>query len=530
MKAIILATAEINKLAPLTDHLATPLLPILNRPIVELVVEKLVRAGIKDIWISLHHLSGSIEAYLGDGKRWGARINYSLQRQPLGTAGALKWAQAALDETFVVMPGDAVIDFNIAHAIEFHRRHQATATSIVHSPLPNTSAMVHLDAHNTLSMQEPHELALTGAFIFEPAVLAFIPARTQYAIQELVADLGHQNERVVGFETMGFWNSLGTFSNFQTTQDEYLASLMEQPPRIYGVFVSGKQYAPGIWVGRNPVIHPTAKIAAPVVIGDDCFIGKDTEIGPSVVIGNNVIIDDQATLHNCTILNSTFVGKLVNIENRLVSANLMIDTQTGTSIRVADNFLLAANTPLNVGVSLIQIWDRFSALVLAIALMPVFILVGLASLICAGTIIARVPCYGVRPGDSQPTTFNLFRFATHRTNQTSQGLGYWLERLGLDRLFEWWNIARGDLAWVGVAPITPAQAASITEDWQRERFQSPVGWTGLWFTSNVHHTDLDNIFVADTYYVAVRNRRENLGIIWRTPLAWWQRAIQSKEI
>lgn len=131
MQVFLLATDETPKLRPLTEHRPAPLTPIVDRPVIARVLELLARNGLKQAWAGLYRLPADIERYCGDGRRWGVHLDYLLQREMLGSAGALKWAEANLTETFLVLPADVLLDLDIASALVFHRSHGGLATAIL---------------------------------------------------------------------------------------------------------------------------------------------------------------------------------------------------------------------------------------------------------------------------------------------------------------------------------------------------------------------------------------------------------------
>ena len=113
----------------------------------------------------------------------------------------------------------------------------------------------------------------------------------------------------------------------------------------------GLQIADGIWVGRNNAIHPSVRLQPPVFIGDNCRIGREVELGPEAVISQNVIIDDEATIYQSAVLDHTYVGQLVNVENRFVNKKNMIDVETGQNTEVTDHFLLDEAAPTTIGLN-----------------------------------------------------------------------------------------------------------------------------------------------------------------------------------
>src|SRR5215217_7439820 len=140
MHILLLATDEQPKLPLLTEALPTPLVPIVNRPVMAVAVEILARAGNKEMFVSLCNRGGSIASYFGNGSRWGVQIEYLIQREGWGSAGALAWAGNLLTETVLVLPADSIIDLDIDAALAFHRAHGGLATMIVHEPAGRRAA------------------------------------------------------------------------------------------------------------------------------------------------------------------------------------------------------------------------------------------------------------------------------------------------------------------------------------------------------------------------------------------------------
>jgi lipopolysaccharide/colanic/teichoic acid biosynthesis glycosyltransferase len=329
-------------------------------------------------------------------------------------------------------------------------------------------------------------------------------------------------ERVQDFATSGYVNSLASFADYQAAQNDFLASVESAAPRMRDVFITGRRVAPGIWVGRNDAIHPRAQLAPPVCIGDDCFIGDNVELGPNVVIGANVIVDEQATITASTVLENTYVGRLVNLQDRIAAQPFLIDAVTGQATRVVDHFLLAENTPTAIGNVLTRAGDGLIACGALLITLPLAIVLALGALAASGRIIARLPRVGKRANQN----FDLLRFQTRRADGTFNAIGRALNRWELDRWLEWWNVLRGDLAIVGVKPIAPDTATALEEDWQHKRFECYPGLTGLWYTQLQRAATLEEILVTDAYYAATRCRRDDLRIILQTPRAWWTRARQ----
>lgn len=546
MQILLLATGEEPKLEPLSSTIAPPLIPVVNRPVMAIMIEFLARAGYKQLLVSLHQQGGSIAAYFGTGRRWGVKLDYITQREAWGNAGALRWAGQLIHETVLVLPADIIFDLDLEAALAAHQAHGGPLTLVVKRDLQGSATLpvgtnmfgLVSEPGGEPSIRQPE--AFTGAFFCEPRLLQYIPSRTQFDLySQFLPALLAAGEPVHTYRPEGYWNPLSTFQLYHEAQRVFLYSayrpdsIAQLPdiallPRVRYPAIDGNQIAPGIWVAPNHLIHPSARLAPPICIGEGSRIGYGVELGPEVVIDSGVVIDDEATIERSTILGRSYIGHLVNLRNRVVAQSIMIDIDTSDSIEVVDDFLLSSVTsgllPKNPVPHLL---DRMIAILLLILALPAMLLIAtLIAIGSGGKILKRLPRIGQRATAWQapePQQFDLLGFYTQREDGTWYPLARWLHRLELDRLPELWNIIRGDLTLVGVKPLAPAEATYLQEAWQQKHNEYPPGFTGLWYVQTAWHSTLDDVLVADAYYAATRTWQNDFTILLRTPLVWLQR-------
>ncbi len=542
MNVLILATDEQRTLSPLSDTLPGPMIPVVDRPVMATSIEILARAGHKQILVSLFERRGQIATYFGNGQRWGVDIRYLTQRQALGSAGALRFAGGSFTSTMLVLPGEALLDLDVAGALAFHRAHGGIATAIVHAPFPGSRApLVAIDPDGRLlgpAGDVPATHAhLTGAYIVEPAVLQHLPRHGASDIaQDLLPAIIAAGERVHGYHMQGYWNPMDSLAAFQDAQEVYLASafrastpdLAPDEGRAIVRFpsIEAPQIAPGIWGGRNHAIHPSAKLTPPIYVGSNSWVGREVELGPLAVIGANVMVDDEATVVQSTVLDNTYLGRLVYARRRILNADTISDPQEDVTVRVVDPFLLG---PIGATTNARGVFRRLgsvlAALLLIIVLSPLLVLLGvLASFGSAGRPITRSPRVGQRlPGQSEPHTFQLLQFQTRQPGGAYTPFGRLLEYWALQHLPALFNVLVGDMALVGVKPLRPDEYASLREAWHQRRHESPAGFTGLWFLRTNGNSDLDTVIVTDVYYTATQSWYNDLRILLSTPGAWLRR-------
>lgn len=187
-KAMILAAGVGSRLLPLTDRIPKPMVAIGGKPILEHTVERLARAGVREIVINLHHLPEVVTQHFGNGERWGVRIHYSLERELLGTAGALKRIESCFnDGRFFVWYGDNLSTCDLERLAAQHRDRDGLATIALHErDDPTSSGIVGLDGRDQITrfLEKPRpdqvfsRWVSAGIFVLEPEVLRYIRAGT----------------------------------------------------------------------------------------------------------------------------------------------------------------------------------------------------------------------------------------------------------------------------------------------------------------------------------------------------------------
>lgn len=189
LKAVIMAGGEGSRLRPITCTMPKPMVPLLNKPVIDYCVELLKRHGIEDISVTLHYLPNAIKDHLGDGKDKNVQISYSLEESPLGTAGSVKMALGDCRDSVLVISGDAITDIDLSKAIARHKSVGAAATIILKQvalPLEYGVAIMDDQGHITRFLEKPQlsevfsDLANTGIYILEPEVINLIPDGVQY--------------------------------------------------------------------------------------------------------------------------------------------------------------------------------------------------------------------------------------------------------------------------------------------------------------------------------------------------------------
>ncbi len=222
MKAIILAGGRGTRLAPLTEDLPKALVPVGGRPILEWIVHRLAAQGCTAITLAVGHLAEKIAAHFGDGARFGVRIEYSHEREPLGTAGPLALVRG-LDEPFLVMNGDILTTLDARDLLASHRQRNACCTIAIHPRrVPIDLGVVDYDAELRLTAYHEKPVhtyhASMGAYIFAPRALQHIPAGKRLDLPDLVRHLAAQGEAVFCHRFEGYWRDIGNHEDYEQAQ------------------------------------------------------------------------------------------------------------------------------------------------------------------------------------------------------------------------------------------------------------------------------------------------------------------------
>lgn len=523
MNAIILTGGESTRLRPLTQQLPLALLPVVNKPVMAYGIELLVQYGIRNILVSLYHHAGMIESYFGSGKRWGVSLNYILQREARGTVTVLKLARRYLDGTFIVLPGDCMVMLDIAAALAEHRARHSVATTVSLATKPGAP-----------DQEGQSATTPTGIYLFEPHIIDLLPNDKAFNNETNLVPLLHAADLPADkLVVSGYFNPLLTFSDYQKAQCDILQHESCGNSTSSALVLAGRQIQPGVWRGRKTSIHPDAKLTSPVYIGKNCRVHRGVELGPNAVLGNNVVVDNDATIGNTTVLESTYVGELVHLEGRIVQGQLVIDAQTGQHIRVTDHFILDEITQ-TVNLSLQRSLDVILSATALLLLSPLILLT--ASLLALTTGQAFRPAgriAGEKDADGNVVSraYTLLRFNTRRRDGRQTNLGRLIEQIEWERAPELWNVLKGDINLVGMMPTTMETSLRANEPWHQARYESKPGFTGLWYIQMRPQSSLEELLMADVYYVATRSWKNDLRLIGKTPFSWFYRTfIEQKEV
>jgi len=225
MRSVILAGGEGQRLRPYTTILPKPLMPVGAQPVLEIVVKQLRRSGFNHLTFAVGYLAGLIQAYFGDGARFGVTIDYSIEHQPLGTAGPLSLISPPGDD-FLVMNGDILTDLDYALFMKAHKASGAIATlAVFQKPVPISLGVLELDDddHVIQYTEKPtlHYAVSTGIYCFKPEILTYLQENARCDLPDLVITLLAAGKDVRAFRFDGYWLDIGRPEDYETAVAEY---------------------------------------------------------------------------------------------------------------------------------------------------------------------------------------------------------------------------------------------------------------------------------------------------------------------
>jgi len=225
MMAVILAGGRGTRLRPLTVTVPKPLLPLGDESILEIVLAQLQAAGFQRVVITLGHMARLFAAVIGDGSRWGMRVDFVFEEEPLGTAGPLR-AVADLDDDFLVMNGDVLTTIDYRQLFAFHRQRQALGTIAV------TQRTVHIDygvitaapdAKLAYYHEKPsiHYAVSMGVNVLSRQCLEYVPAGRRFDMPELMMAMHQKEQRVFCYLTDCYWQDIGRMEDYDAACADY---------------------------------------------------------------------------------------------------------------------------------------------------------------------------------------------------------------------------------------------------------------------------------------------------------------------
>lgn len=224
-KAVILSGGLGIRLKPFTNAIPKPLLPIGEKAVLEIQIERLKNYGFQEVYLATNYKSDYIENFFGDGSRYGIRLHISREDRPLGTAGPLKLLEKELQDPFVVMNGDilSLLDFNKMFSYALQQESILTV-AIKEITLPYAFGNIHFNGKYVTEIEEKPDIimnAMAGIYVMKPEIFQYIPEQQYYGMDTMIQDMLLKNIPVCKYDMDEYWLDIGRMDDFEKAQDVY---------------------------------------------------------------------------------------------------------------------------------------------------------------------------------------------------------------------------------------------------------------------------------------------------------------------
>ena len=336
MQAVILVGGEGTRLRPLTSTMPKPVVPLVDRPFMAYMLEWLRRHGVDDVVLSLGFLADGVRNVLGDGSQYGMRLRYVEEPRPLGTGGAVKYAESLLDERFLMLNGDVLTDLDLGAQIALHEERGARCTlALVPVEDPSAYGLVRLEDDGAVRefVEKPSpdqidtNLISAGAYVVEREVLSLIPPDEPWSVERGVFPK-LVGEGLYGYAGSGYWLDIGTPERYLQATFDILEGRVRTAPV--------ERLGPGVSVGEG------ARIGELAVLGPDVSVGDRSEVDRAVAL-RGAAIGEDCRLTDCIVGPGVQIGDRTRVEAGAV---------LGEGVTVGADSLVGAGARIFPGVTL----------------------------------------------------------------------------------------------------------------------------------------------------------------------------------
>jgi len=350
-----MAGGEGTRLRPLTSNQPKPMVPIVGKPCMEHILELLARHDLTDIVVTVAFLPQAIRSYFGDGSNLGVGIEYSVEPSPLGTAGSVRHASARLDDTFLVISGDALCDIDLTRIISFHKRKGAAVTiglKPVENPLEFGIVVTQEGGRVERFLEKPSwgqvfsDTINTGIYVLEPDVLEHVPTDRPFDFSnELFPLLLEQGQPIYGLPCSGYWQDIGNLEQYRQANFDALDESVQ-------LSIDGLKIPGDIWLGEGVEIDDVEGVEGPAFIGRYSTISPDASVGPYTVLGPGTTLRERARVSRSVIDAGTYIGRSAVVEGAVIgrSCDVRAHAHVHEDVAVGEQVTLGDQSVVHPGV------------------------------------------------------------------------------------------------------------------------------------------------------------------------------------
>jgi mannose-1-phosphate guanylyltransferase len=360
MKAVILVGGLGTRLRPLTCNTPKPMIPLVNQPFIEHMLENLRDQGIDEVVLAVQYLADRFRESLGDGSRLGLKVHIVEEPEPRGTAGAVKNVEHMLDGTTFVFNGDVMTDLDLRAMLAYHRERESKLT-IALTPVedPTAFGLVETDAEGRIRrfIEKPNRDEITtdminaGTYILEPEVFRYVPPAQHYMFERgLFPVLLQTSDPMYGYPSRSYWTDVGKPQTYLEVHHDILIGKVRYKFR-------GRQIADRVWVENGADIDPSAQLVGPVVLGSGVRIGSGAQIIGPTVLGAGCVIGANATVEGAVLWEDNVIADGAVLRSCVVGRGNRIGAKAhlADGTIVSDGCVVGAENRLERG---IRVWPE----------------------------------------------------------------------------------------------------------------------------------------------------------------------------
>jgi len=355
MKAVVMAGGEGTRLRPLTSNQPKPMVPIVGKPCMEHILELLRAHELTDVIVTVAFLPQAIRGYFGTGETLGMEIGYSVEESPLGTAGSVRHAARQLDETFLVISGDALCDVDLTALIAFHREREAAVTiglKAVDNPLEFGIVVTNEEGRVERFLEKPSwgqvfsDTINTGIYVLEPEVLRHVPTDRPYDFsKELFPLLLEMGRPIYGFSMDGYWQDIGNLDQYRQANFDAL----EEKVRLN---IAGIRLRGNIWLGEGIELDDLDQIEGPAYVGNFCRVAPSASVGGHTFLANSVTLRERTRVERSVVDAGTHIGRASLVEGAIIgrSCDLRAHVRVHEGVAIGDEVTIGSESVIMPGV------------------------------------------------------------------------------------------------------------------------------------------------------------------------------------
>jgi len=463
MRALIICDNHGPFPQALLDRRPLGLMPVGGKTALQCILEPLARRGVKRATLAVIDHADYVMGLLGDGERWGMTLDYILPRSHKGLAETMGLMNLDPGEDLLVLPGLVLTDLS-PEALLARRGDTGAPVAACwegHGGLPGAEML-----------------------LLRPEHLALLPRQTAFPAQALAnnprAILLRQGAGLLLWDLQSYW-----LAN--------RACLRGEPP------FSGD----GIQRGLRCRLHSRAELLAPVLVGDAVEVSAGCRVGPDAILGENCILDDGVEARECIILPGTFMGRNTTFSGVIADQGLLVSIPDGSTLFVPDPFILGPASALSLSGLFSELIQRGLAWLGILLASPLLGVMGLWGLIRPGLWTRRTVVVS-REMETLGGQMRLVETEMHGLDVSCPLLA---------QLPALWNVARGELALVGVEPLSPGAVRELEGTWAEPRLNCRAGLVNPWHAQSPADIDATGRRVMELYYAKTQSLSEDMGIL-----------------